>query len=170
MREFADRITPPSWNIRIPGSGAYVKVPGTLNILLIPSDRPADDNPNTLGAVPSLMTFCNNVAETDLWLYPHVNKDSNWQATLIHELAHVAVNRWASFKARAHRVDGSVNFWLANEAPHGPLFQEALSLMLTRVMRELGSELKLGVCLELEQELIDYCRLYPPPRTNSHKR
>ena len=105
IKDFAERITPPNWNISI--DDATLKGgPGILNIRLFFINRHHEE-PLKAGEAHGPMRFYKGAARTELWLYPHGREHNeagwSWEGTIIHELAHIAVTRLIALKTKRHK-------------------------------------------------------------------
>jgi hypothetical protein len=77
------------------------------------------------------------VASTEIWLREEWLRPE----TLIHELAHVAVQRYSAWKKGAHRHPDLELALCIEEDRHGPLFQRVYRAMINRAERYLCKEL-----------------------------
>ena len=159
LADLANLITPASWNVFIDEKDGKWK-PGVLNIWLRIHDYDGDDDPEDemIGkihgpqryyrlsffakmdtrAAKGLRRFGDGVvASTEIWLR------EEWVGleTLIHELAHVAVERYSAWKQGAHRHPDLESTSCVQEDRHGPLFQRLYRTMINRAERYLCKEL-----------------------------
>jgi hypothetical protein len=155
----ANLITPSSWNVFIEQKNRKWK-PGVLNIWLRIHEYDGDDDPGDewIGKVhgpqryyrisffakmetragKALRRFGDGVvASTEIWLR------EEWLGleTLIHELAHVAVQRYSAWKKGAHRHPDLELALCVEEDRHGPLFQRFYRTMIKRAERYVCKEL-----------------------------
>ncbi len=94
-------------------------------------------------------------ADTEIWIFPLVLQGENQDlfAALVHELAHVAVNRLLARKYRAFKsghiqiVNSAV---MLEERMHGPTYQRALRGFALRVEAAWGQEAAEKIWQELE--------------------
>lgn len=98
MRRFADMITPKRWNIFLDHKN-YRRELGVLNIFLDIRNADEEKNPEVHGMVHGGLAYLDGVAHTHVVLQPQI---CNWKDLLIHELAHVAVLRFLSFKEKTY--------------------------------------------------------------------
>ncbi len=159
MMLLGNRITPPSWNVHVPGIGSYVDAPGTLNIYLFPFESP-DVSPGSLGGVSTIINIGRGVSSVNLWLYSHQDSKDTWRTTLIHELAHVGVMRFVTVWKKLHRAPQN-HFFILEIPSHGPLFQRCYTLLINRIFRVRGIKLELEEHLSMERELEFYLRVVP---------
>ncbi len=161
IRQFADTITPPNWNVVLCPED-YKYKPGTLNIWLQVLDAMesaklfASEGP-FLGRVWGPMWFTRlssvkgsiagaargfeihgdgSIGRVHIQICPHMG---NWRSIVIHELAHLAATRCRAREIRAFRGD---NVFVANEktidSHDGPLFRKALFRMIRRAEAKWG--------------------------------
>jgi len=99
IRKFAERITPPSWNVFLDFKKRR-KDPGILNISL--DIRDAHDEKDSIfqAAVRGWMSFCDRIGYVHVVIQPYV---TDWQGLIIHEFAHLAVYRWVAYKTKVYR-------------------------------------------------------------------
>jgi hypothetical protein len=159
LADVANLITPSSWNVFMDQKDERWK-PGTLNIRLWIHEYNGDDDPEDewIGkvhgpqryyrisffakmdtrAAKALRRFGDGVvASTEIWLR------EEWLGleTLIHELAHVAVQRYSAWKKGAHKNPDLESAVCEEEHRHGPLFQRFYRTMINRAERYLCEEL-----------------------------
>lgn len=100
-----------------------------------------------------------NIAQQEIWIYPDAEEPENsgctWKGTLIHELAHVAVNRYAVFKIKALRKEICLVDSLQDleENMHGPYFLKAYEIMIDRAVSTFEDQLEEDV---MDDVFIDY--------------
>jgi hypothetical protein len=157
--DVANLITPPSWNVFIDQKDEKWK-PGTLNIRLWIHEYNGDGDPEDewigkvhgpqryyrisffakmeTGAAKALRRFGDGVvASSEIW----VREEWVGLETLIHELAHVAVQRYSAWKQGAHRHPDLESTSCVEEDRHGPLFQRLYRTMINRAERYVCKEL-----------------------------
>jgi len=148
MVEFANRITPPNWNIFTAYHGRFNYAPNTLNVWLeLLTEEQADDlDEEFIAQVRGAMWFSDLepmgkgkgfIAKIDMQMNPFFF--DVWQEAMAHELAHVAVTRLS-----ARSMPRSLRFGIAqNVEPemHGPLFLKAFRCMILRAKAAYGKEL-----------------------------
>jgi hypothetical protein len=169
LKAFADRITPPNWNICI-GPRDHRYEPGTLNICLkILSEKEwcarltGDLNGDFHARVEGLMHFYpisilksrdpraedvfgkhgeSLIGEILLELYPELGTEESTLDALVHELAHIAVVRRKAQKVgRETRFrQGEIDHDIEGESEEGPLFQRAFRLLIIRTEKVIGKE------------------------------
>ena len=157
--DVANLITPSSWNVFTDQKDRKWK-PGVLNIWLWIHEYDGDDDPEDewmgrvhspqryyrisffakmdIQAAKALRRFGDGVvAFCEIWLR------EEWLGleTLIHELAHVAVQRYSAWKEGAHRHPDLELAFCVEEEKHGPLFQHFYRTMIKRAERYLFKEL-----------------------------
>jgi len=157
--DVANVITPSSWNVFIDQKNRKWK-PGILNIWLWihEYDGDADTEDEWIGkvhgpqryfrisffakmdtrAAKALRRFGDGVvASSEIWLR------EEWLGleALIHELTHVAVQRYSAWKKGAHRHPDLELALYVEEDRHGPLFQRFYRTMIKRAERYLCKEL-----------------------------
>ena len=157
--DVANLITPSSWNVFIDQKDRKW-VPGVLNICLWIHEYDGDDDPDDewigkvhspqryyrisffakmdVRAAKALRRFGDGVvASSEIWLR------EEWLGleALIHELAHVAVQRYFAFKKGAHRNPDLELALCSEKEMHGPLFQRFYRTMIKRAERYLCKEL-----------------------------
>lgn len=96
------------------------------------------------------------VAESEIWLYPEGCQffGDDLFAAAVHELAHVAVDRWLAFKRRSYK--GSENRPVIKEEPHhGELFCRAFENLIRRA-KILGGKDRRYILDPLKFELDNY--------------
>jgi len=152
---FCNRITPPNWHVTSDLPGLVFQCPGTLNILVKPIDHFIDGWIYALKK--GFMTFHpvseyvdqysearqsfkkhgeHYVGESEIWLYPDGCGffGDNLYAVTVHELAHVAVDRWWAYKQKAYRSACRVQ--RPNRAlHHEEVFCKAFETLIRRVDR-----------------------------------
>jgi len=159
LLDVANLITPSNWNVFIDQKDRKWK-PGVLNIWLWLHEYNGDDDPEDewigkvhspqryyrisffakmdIRAAKALRRFGDGVvASCEIWLR------EEWLGleTLVHVLAHVAVQRYSARKQGAHRHPDLELAFCAEEEKHGPLFQRFYRTMIKRAERYLCREL-----------------------------
>ena len=129
--ELAEKIIPASWKICQNLEDMDFNNPLILNINLIINEKDNKYLGYTSGAVES--------GHCPLIIYQ--NKDFSIEATLLHELSHIAVKRWVAWKKQQLYED-----------MHGPTFQRAYKTMLSRAWKYINE----GVINEIEIEIEYY--------------
>ena len=141
--QFAKKITPKNWNISIEHHG-YKGKSGMLNIWLLFHDRAHCTDRGSVGESHSPMRFIGGAAFAEIWLYPlnqdHSDYGISSKGTIIPELAHIAVDRYAAFKEKVYRPDGTMIARMIEEEPHGQNFQRAMRILLNRAISIYGEQ------------------------------
>ena len=170
IRTFINSITPKNW---IPTfddkeltelfDSGFKKKPSDLhaslyiNVFIVESKH--EDDSQRLGECHGPMMFYDGFSSCELWIYPHKGHKEDmvsWQGTIIHELAHIAVDRLVALKLKPHKARCLVNTSVdLDENPHGPTFQKALWRMAYRAYQVYGDELE-DVLFETELDLDRY--------------
>ena len=155
--QFADKITPKSWNI----FSDHIRtkyMPEVLNIQLLFIDIPLEFEHDNLGGYVPIFAdrafFYKNVypdarsafrtygnflyAETFIKLFPNSLLDI--EGTIIHQLAHVAVSRYGMWQQKSWKKDFSRSMRDEDDL-HGPLFQRFYKVLLDRTKKVFGEEM-----------------------------
>lgn len=153
MRQFAQQITPSSWNVVLhPGQNRWIA--NTLNLLLSVKSGPFEVftdsegrlcGPDIPGAVPCPAMLRGNLLYTPLdemridlpgtaahgviQIWPRAG---DWKELIIEALAQTAVCRYLAFQARIHRTEFTTAFSRPNIAPGDPLHRKAKQLFQKR--------------------------------------
>jgi hypothetical protein len=157
---FCNRITPPNWHVTTRREQFTFRGPGTLNILVRILDHFIDGwfyafkkesmrfYPVSLyagqdgDALESVQIYGEHlVAESEIWLYPEGCQffGDDLYAVAVHELAHVAVDRWRAYKCKSFKEPGQGP--VANrEFHHGKVFCKAFETLIMRANTLGGSE------------------------------
>jgi hypothetical protein len=158
IKTFIDSITPKHW-IPIVGYKEMKEffntvlreqssdVQGALYLQVLIMDEKNYVDSGRLAECRGPMRFFDGFATCELWIYPHEGYEKrgiSWKGTLIHEIAHIAVNRLMAIKLKEQRrtgtlINSSVDL---KENQHGPTFQKALIRMLQRAYRVYGDDLE----------------------------
>ena len=101
--------------------------PGHLYIQYLYSNS----NKGQVGGEAGPLYYSDKVACTDLW----VHYSWQWRITIIHELAHIAVNRWWSWKTN-HAL---MNYWAGKRIKHDKIFHKAEHTLYKRAIKAEGS-------------------------------
>jgi hypothetical protein len=161
--QFANKITPKNWYISTEHH-ANKDDPGTLNIWLLFNDQAHDEDTDRAGGPHDPMRFLNGVAFAEIRLYPlnqnHEGFVLSWKGTIIHELAHIAVDRYGAFKKKIYRPGGAMIARMTEENMHGPTFQKALRLMLVRAASVYGEQV-LGNVIDETLSALDMYEVFP---------
>ena len=157
IRQFANRITPKNWNIWInPKDCKYI--PGILSIYLCFHDDDTIDarmgsvhgsiqvypisifkevNPE---AAKALKKYGDGpFTQVTIEIYP-VAVFVGLEDTIIHELAHVAVDRYATWQQKPVKKNLSFALEKPEDGIHGVLFQRFYRIMLHRTEKVFGKE------------------------------
>ncbi len=147
--DFADRITPASWIFPKDYDYVHNTTPGNFYIEI--KFRSEPDRKGVAGEVKAIMTYCRGAASLQFHLYSHPNgkdkkESSDRKGTVIHELAHIAVARFALLQKKGRRNEEITVILPSvclefNEDPHGATFQAALTVMLARAIKYAGDTL-----------------------------
>ena len=169
---FCNRITPANWNVTEDPLGLVFHGPGTLNIFIRVLDHFIDGwfyaykkgpmifypvsnyKEQHRDARRSLQKFGDHlVAESEIWVYPDGCRffGDDLYSTTVHELAHVAVDRWLAFRDKAHRAQGCVRRRNL-EIHHGEAFCKAFEIFIQRVDRLNETSGKINGFLKSELE------------------
>jgi hypothetical protein len=171
---FCNRITPVNWHVSSDPKKYVFLGPGTLNIFFRILDHfvdgwiyafkagdmsfyPVSRYKDRSDAKESLETYGEHfVAESEIWLYPQGCKffgDDSF-AAMVHELAHVAVDRWVAFRAKAYRPVAKYKK-IKNRIHHGALFCRAFETFIRRV-EKFGGDDSRYILNSLQLELNGY--------------
>ncbi len=171
LSHFCNRITPVNWHVTTRADQFGFWGPGTLNVFIKVLDRFIDGwfyafksgtmqfNPVSLyshlgtRAAESLRRYGDYlVGESEIWFYPQGCQffGDDLYASAVHELAHVAVDRWSTMKRKSHE---------ANRRPekHGEFFCRAFETLIRRV-RRFGGHDRRYILAPLKAELQNYRR------------
>ena len=158
---FCNRITPVNWHV-VTHPKKYVFLgPGTLNIFFRILDHfvegwiyafkkgsmrfyPVSRYKDRSAAKESLEKYGEHfIAESEIWLFPQgcefFGDDS--YAAMVHELAHVAVDRWAAFKEKAYKTVPEEKA-TKRRLHHGEQFCRAFETFIRRVDKFGGEDSK----------------------------
>lgn len=171
IKAFINSITPNNWipslddkELKELFENGFRKRPSDLQsslyIQVFIIDEKNDVDYQRLGECHGPMRFYDGFSSCALWVYPHEGYEQDmisWQGTIIHELAHIAVNRLVSLKLKPYKtnrplVNASVDL---DENQHGPTFQKAVRRMLYRAYQVYGDELE-DTLIETEIDLDKY--------------
>jgi hypothetical protein len=171
---FCNRITPVNWHVATHPQKYVFMGPGTLNIFFRILDHFVDGwiyafKKGSMKFYPvSRYRDCSDakesfekygehfVAESEIWLYPQGCKffgDDSY-AAMVHELAHVAVDRWVAFKAKAYRTLPEEKA-TEKRLHHGEEFCRAFETFIRRVDKFGGDDSK-HILNSLRLELNSY--------------
>ena len=169
IRLFADRITPANWifpktveegrKVMEDISKGAKSVIGNVYLDLFFHDEEYDGENRLFGEASSPMRCENGAVFGNLAVFYHTeemiidNFTSSMKRTIIHELAHNAVERYLLWKTKSS-ITMRVGF-----DTHGPEFQRALWMMLRRAIKY-DTELADEVIEEIDFELDRYAALY----------
>ena len=131
IRELAEKVAPPSWKICQNAEDLDFNNSLTLHISLIVNDYKKDND--RLGHISG------PVEAGHCAIIINKNNDFSIEATLLHELAHVAVKRLVAWKRQA-----------LSETMHGPVFQRAYQRMLARAWKYINADTINEIEAELE--------------------
>jgi hypothetical protein len=159
--DFCNKITPANWHVTAHPQKYVFTGPGTLNIFFRVLDHfvdgwiyalkkgsmkfyPVSQYKDCSEAKRSLEKYGEHfVAESEIWLFPQGCKffgDDSYAAT-VHELSHVAVDRWVAFKAKAYKK-GFEDRPSKKRLLHGEQFCRAFQMLIQRVEKFGGNESK----------------------------
>lgn len=145
MVSFAKSISPPNWNLYLCSEvERYNHEANSVNIKLHILD-PCDEKVGYYGRIekPGLI-IRNGVAETTVIIQPSLR---DYKTIIMHELAHIAVFRWISYKTKVHRRNRTSAIVCCGKGAksalppeveeavrrmHGPVFQRMYSVMENR--------------------------------------
>jgi len=167
---FCNRITPPNWHVTSDEPGLVFQGPGTLNILVKSIDHFIDGW--IYAFKKGFMTFHpvseyvdrysearrslkkhgeHFVGKSEIWLYPDGCGffGDNLYAATVHELAHVAVDRWCAYQQKAYRLACAVQR-PQRSLYHGEAFCKAFDTMIRRVDHLWENQAPLVQSLRLE--------------------
>ncbi|MGO9137283.1 MAG: hypothetical protein ACLP9S_04780 [Syntrophales bacterium] len=134
MLRFANRITPPNWNVWCTPFSEFIPDRGILNIWMgvFPD---SEDNLDRAGEAEILgVMYAGRIANTHIKIYP---AKGDWPGTVVHELAHIAVDRRLSLINKPYKQEfGFATSRMFGEDIHGPRFDRALELLRLRMMDE----------------------------------
>jgi hypothetical protein len=152
---FCNRITPVNWHVTSDPHGLAFQGPGTLNILVRLTDyfvggwfyafKKGSMNFHSISdyedgyeeARKSINRYGDYlVGESEILIYPDgcAFFGDNLYTTAVHELAHVAVDRWLAFKQKSFRSPSAVDRSKRGE-PHDEVFCRAFERLIQRVDR-----------------------------------
>jgi hypothetical protein len=161
--QFANMITPKNWNVSTEHHG-FKGESGTLNIWLLFHDKGHYEDVWMLAESHSLIRFLDGAAFADIWLYPlnqnHEGFVVSYKGTIIHELAHIAVDRYVAFKEKVYRPGGAMIARMTEENMHGLTFQKALRLILVRAASVYGEQV-LGSVIDETLSALDMYKVFP---------
>jgi len=154
--EFVNEIVPANWNV-LSMSEEPKSFPAALNIYLwfpggIEELEECGDTP--MGEAEPIRYYnCMpgskgmTIGITTIRVYP-IAVILGWAATIIHELAHIAVARWESCKAGKSLRDKSGPYsGIINQEPaHGGTFQRAYRTIIHRAERVYGTTPYINLC------------------------
>lgn len=166
---FCNRITPVNWHVATSPDHFVFQGPRTLNIFIKILDHFIDGwiyafkrgdmkfHPVSLysdyvpHAAESLQSHGEHlVAESEIWLYPQGCRffGDDLYAAAVHELAHVAVDRWSNLRWKIHEETKKMPH-------HGEAFCRAFETLMDRVQRFGGHEQR-HILESLKVELDNY--------------
>jgi len=157
MCQLADKITPPNWNITTKHDD-FKYIPGTLNICLWFEDSDYIDLDENMGeagpmhvykisflkdAVPEAAEAFKKFGDGSFAKVEIRIKSSclDLEGTVIHELAHVAVKRYAMWQQKLYKNDLIFPLTNLEEDMHGPLFCGFFRLLLKRAEKVFGKDM-----------------------------
>lgn len=162
---FIEAIVPKNWRIirDIEDLKRGIEIPLRLNIKLFHLDISNEDDPLRIAEIHGgHQCWGKYTGMTELWLYPitdrHKEERLTWKGSIIHELAHVAVDRWLAWKMKVHKNRGIVNSAVDLDEPmhESSTFQNALYTILMRAIRILGDKLEEEVINDVNENLEFY--------------
>jgi hypothetical protein len=172
---FCNKITPRNWYVTTRREQFTFRGPGTLNILVRIPDHFIDGwfyafkkgsmnfYPVSLytgqdsDALESLQIYGEHlVAESEIWLYPEGCQffGDDLYAAVVHELAHVAVDRWVAFRCKSYK-EWDERPAAKEESHHGKVFCKAFETLIMRA-NTLGGSDHQGIFEPLRFELNNY--------------
>jgi len=116
---------------------------------------------DALGRVEYMMFFENKSSWVGLWLFSHPKmKRTHWRATVVHEFAHIAVDRLFAMKTpdRCSRgiINSAADLKNMGEDVHGKYFIWAYELLCKRAERGTGGTNEIVSYMENLKELEFY--------------
>ena len=171
LSNFCNRITPVNWHVTTRVDQFVFWGPGTLNIFIRLLDHFIDGwfyafKRGTMQFYPvslylhlgtrAVESFQKHgdylVGESEIWLYPQGCGffGDDLHATVVHELAHVAVDRWSAMKGKSREEN-------KGSAKHGESFCRAFETLIQRVHR-FGGKDRRYILDPLKTELHNYRR------------
>ena len=161
-----ERMLPKNWHLIDENNALHPDlyrgkwIPKTRNTLFIPvyfiNGTPEED-PLRMGESHGPMRFDDGFAVKELFIYPHKKEHSEMRhtmiGTIIHELAHIAVDRLLAWRLRKTQplINSAADF---GENQHGATFQRALKVFIERMASVYGDEL--GRVIEEMSEDLSY--------------
>jgi hypothetical protein len=166
---FCNRIIPGNWNVAAAADGFRFNGPCMLNIVLVRLDHFVDGWCYALkkgrmetapvsryaesheGARRALRLYGDHtVARSEIWLYPEGCGfyGDNVFAAAIHEIAHVAVDRFRMRSGKPGPVDAGIDSF--REDLHGEVFCRALETLIHRTAVSIGQHTEIIARLRLE--------------------
>lgn len=156
--EFANKITPSNWHICSGSPKDWKYEPGILNIILDIDDQDIEElydledeeDDIFVGQVWGKMRFMHlknfGIDRKGKIAMAHIVVRAAWGdllGTIVHELAHVAVDRYAAFKTKTYKTGGLGlgSYRDVEEDMHGPIFQKALWLIVKRAVKKYGYQI-----------------------------
>ena len=135
MLRFANRITPPNWNVWCDSLSEPIVDRGILNIRLGAFPYPPDDGRNLAGATERCgIIYMGGHTYSHIKIFP---TQGDWPGTVVHELAHIAVYRRLSLINKPYKEElGFATCKMFNEDEHGQRFDRALEFLRLRMMDE----------------------------------
>jgi len=168
IRDFAEKITPRTWNICL-NKNEYIQRAEILNVyidfLAGQRLREAEKEVGDVfeGRIPSPIRMESNgrlfIVNVELCVEPILDinnelvREMKPKETLVHELAHVAVNRWEDWRFKTHKLSTPRENRKYDQAnSHGHAFYRAFELLIIRTEKQFGSDMVM--VKELRQELV----------------
>ena len=157
---FCNKITPPNWHVTTSREQFVFQGPRTLNIFVRILDHFIDGwfyafkkasmrfypvsiyTREDSDALESLQIYGDHlVAESEIWLYPDGCQffGDDLYAVAVHELAHVAVDRWLAFKCKSYK-EPDERPAAKEQSHHGKVFCKAFENLIMRANALGGSD------------------------------
>lgn len=137
MADFANKITPPNWNVWCESDDQVIPRRGYLNISLIAEGTNCEAyHKKHIRGLANIngIEYLSGIASTQITIYPYMG---DWPGTIIHELAHVAVDRRLSLKKKPYNEPefAFCNSRIFHIDDHDPMFDRALELLRMRLLK-----------------------------------
>ena len=136
MVNFANKITPSHWNVWSEDDSQVILKRGYLNILLFAkaADHQGRHEKGIRGSVNARgIEYLHGIGRSNITVYPHMG---DWPGTIIHELAHLAVDRRLSLTKKTYNEPeyAYCTSRIFHIDDHGALFDRAIYLLRMRLL------------------------------------
>ena len=162
IQEFAEKITPTSWNICL-NKNEYKPRAGILNVYIdfLGGQRQLDAEDEMLGPFKGRVPWPIRMESNGRLFIIHVELcvdlifytnqggnrkpvfEINQKEVIVHELAHVAVNRWQDWRFKTHKActSGKTRKYDQYTFGHGQAFLRAFELLIIRTEKQFGKNM-----------------------------